>query len=187
MKKKRLKNNLYFEQKIRWLEAEKTWECVSNENGTLFSGNHQTKIHEADLSEWYVRGRYYKRLGYLSAKGIADMVYIPSMFSNHFLKDDTMLISYKSKITIQNEDATLYMDKYSGYDYCVHGIEILKILKGARDYSQYDIELILSKITQKIQWLKEKIPKIIRRKHSRSICVIMWSRDRCEKGCFLCF
>ena len=38
MKKERLKNNLYFEQKIKWFEAEKTWECVSNEDGTLFSG-----------------------------------------------------------------------------------------------------------------------------------------------------
>lgn len=124
----------------------------------------------ADLPEWYVRGRYYKRLGYLSAKGIANMVYIPSMFSNHFLKGDTMLISYKGKITIQNEDTTFYMDKYSGYDYCIHGIEILK---GTRDYSQYDIDLIFSQITQKIQWLKEKIPKSIRRKHGRSICVIL--------------
>ena len=172
MKKKRLKNNLYFEQKIKWLEAEKTWECVSNEDGTLFTGNHRTKIHAADLPEWYVRGRYYKRLGYLSAKGIADMVYIPSMFSNHFLKDDTMLISYKCKITIQNEDATLYMDKYSGYDYCIHGIEILKILKGARDYSQYDIELILSQITQKIQWLKEKNPE--------DYSTEAWSFDLCD-------
>ena len=63
------------------------------------------------------------------------------MFSNHFLKDDTMLISYKCKITIQNEYATFYIDKYSGFDYCIHGIEILK---GARDYSQYDIEIIFS-------------------------------------------
>lgn len=167
---KSLKNYLYFEQNIRLLETEKAWECVSNENGTLFSGNHRTKMQVADLPEWYVRGRYYKRLEYLSAKGIADMVYIPSMFSNHFLKDDTILISYKGKITIQNEYATFYIDKYSGYDYCIHGIEILK---GARDYSQYDIELIFSQITQKIQWLKEKIPKSIRRKHGRSICVIL--------------
>lgn len=58
------------------------------------------------------------------------------------------VISYKGKITIQNEYATFYIDKYSGYDYCIHGIEILK---GARDYSQYDIELIFSQITQKIQ------------------------------------
>ena len=55
------------------------------------------------------------------------MVYIPSMFSNHFLKNDTILISYKGEITIQNKDATFYMDKYFSYNYCVHVIEILKM------------------------------------------------------------
>lgn len=80
-----------------------------------------------------------------------------------------MLISYKGKITIQNEYATFYIDKYSGYDYCIHGIEILK---GARDYSQYDIELILSQITQKIQWLKEKTPEEYSTK--------AWSFDLCD-------
>lgn len=55
------------------------------------------------------------------------MVYIPSMFSNHFLKNDTILISYKGEITIQNKDATFYMDKYFSYNYCVYVIEILKM------------------------------------------------------------
>ena len=84
MKKKRLKNNLYFEQKIRWLEAEKTWERVSNEDGTLFSGNHRTKIHAADLPEWYVRGRYYKKIRISVCKGNCGYGIYPSMFSITF-------------------------------------------------------------------------------------------------------
>lgn len=51
------------------------------------------------------------------------------------------VISYKGKITIQNEYATFYIDKYSGYDYCIHGIEILK---GAREHFLYAVPARLS-------------------------------------------
>ena len=36
--------------------------------------------------EWYAYGRYYKRWGFMSTKGITDMLYIPHKFSNHYLK-----------------------------------------------------------------------------------------------------
>ena len=53
---------------------------ITNEDGTLFSGHYRTKIRPEDLPEWYLYGRYYKRFGYMSTKGITDMLYIPSRF-----------------------------------------------------------------------------------------------------------
>ena len=49
---------------------------ITNEDGTLFSGHYRTKIRPEDLPEWYLYGRYYKRFGYMSTKGITDMLYI---------------------------------------------------------------------------------------------------------------
>ena len=37
-----------------------------------------TKIKAKDLPEWYVHGRFYKRFGYLSSKGVVDLHYIPN-------------------------------------------------------------------------------------------------------------
>ena len=81
--------------------------CVENEDGYLFSqAIYPTKIKAEDLPEWYMYGRYYKCFGYLSAKGVVDMKYVPSRYSNHFLKDDFLFISYNSMIS-ENPEAML--------------------------------------------------------------------------------
>ena len=49
---------------------------IQNDDFTLFSGHHKTRIKEEDLPEWYVFGRYYKLWGFLSTKGITDLRYI---------------------------------------------------------------------------------------------------------------
>ena len=92
----RFKNHLYTEEILMCRNDH--WGYVVNEDKTLFSGHHKTKILAEDLPDWYVRGRFYKCWGYLSTKGITDLLYIPNMFVNHFLKDDCLLISYGGKI-----------------------------------------------------------------------------------------
>ena len=89
----RFKNTLYTIEDIKFIDGQHSY--VRNDDGTLFSGPYRTKIKPEDLPEWYMYGRYYKRFGYMSTKGITDMVYIPSRYSNHYLKDDCLLISYK--------------------------------------------------------------------------------------------
>ena len=93
----RFKNTLYTFGDYKHVDG--LLRYVSNEDGTLFSGHYRTKIKPEDLPEWYLYGRYYKRFGYMSTKGITDMLYIPSRFSNHYLKDDFLLISYGGSIT----------------------------------------------------------------------------------------
>ena len=82
----RFKNNLYMLTRYKRIEGHLC--TISNDDGTLFSGCFKTKIRPTDLPEWYLYGRYYKRWGYMSTKGIVDMVYRPNLHVNHFLKDD---------------------------------------------------------------------------------------------------
>ena len=131
---------------------------VTNEDGTLFSGHYRTKIRPEDLPEWYLYGRYYKRFGYMSTKGITDMLYIPSRFSNHYLKDDCLLISYGGSITeVTDPDLSAY-ERYQGWNERVWGNEIITILRGARKYSGYDIQPFIEKLKWKKEYMQTAFP-----------------------------
>lgn len=132
---------------------------IESNDGTLFSGHRRTKILAQDLPEWYIYGRYYKCWGYMSTKGITDLLYVPNKFVNHFLKDDWLYISYGGKITetVPPEDGSYY-DRYTGYDETVWGPEIIDILQGARLYSDYDISGIIRQIKEKKDWLIHEYP-----------------------------
>ncbi len=156
MRKKRLNSTLYFIHK--WKKGGGYREMISSEDGSLFSDVFPTKIFPEDLPEWYIYGRYYKRFGYISTKGVVDLVYVPGKFTNHFLKDDFLYISYKEKITkIEPEDKWSY-EKYNGYDHMIYGSEILDFLIGARDYSGYDISALVEQLREKKRWLQATYP-----------------------------
>ena len=125
---------LYTIQEIKLVDGHLRY--VTNEDGTLFADIYRTKIKPEDLPEWFLYGRYYKRFGFLTAKGITDLLYIPSRFSNHYLKDDYLLIAYEM----------------------VWGREIITILKGAKKYSGYDIGPFLTKLKWKKSWLQATYP-----------------------------
>lgn len=155
--KKKLRNNLYTTQKLSRVNGQLKY--ITNEDGTLFSGPYKTKIMPEDLPEWYIYGRYYKRFGYLSTKGITDMLYLPNMHFNHFLKDDCLLIAYGGEIKEIPGESLALIGRYAGYDEYVCGTEIIEILKGARKYSGYDISSFIEKIKEKKSWLIEKFPE----------------------------
>ena len=150
----RFKSNLYTVELRVWRNHKLCW--IQNDDFTLFSGHHKTKIKEGDLPEWYVFGRYYKLWGFLSTKGITDLQYIPNLWINHFLKDDCLLISYGGKI--EEYPDNVYFDKYSGVDERVWGNEILDVLKGAEKFSGYDIAPIVEQIREKQRILIENHP-----------------------------
>lgn len=151
----RFKNNLYTVERRVWENHE--LHLIRNEDFTLFSGHHKTKITEEDLPEWYVFGRYYKMWGFLSTKGITDLRYIPNLWINHFLKDDCLLISYGGKIE-ECQGSNPY-DQYTGVDERIWGTEILDVLKGAKKFSGYDISGIVEQIREKERILIEKHPE----------------------------
>ena len=155
---KRFKNQLYTKE-IHVIRNHQI--CfVENDDGTLFSGHHRTKILPEDLPKWYVYGRYYKCWGYLSTKGITDLLYIPNKFSNHFLKDDFLYIAYGGKI--EKADSKNYAstyERYIGFDERICGSEIIDILKGARLYSNYDISGFIQQLKEKKEWLIKQFPE----------------------------
>lgn len=150
----RFKSNLYTVERRVWKNHE--LHLIRNEDFTLFSGHHKTKIVEEDLPEWYVFGRYYKMWGFLSTKGITDLRYIPNLWFNHFLRDDCLLISYGGKI--EEHPDSIDFDKYSDVDERVWGNEILDVLKGAEKFSGYDIDPIVEQIREKKRILIENHP-----------------------------
>lgn len=152
----RFKRRLYTIEDIKMVDGHLRY--CKNEDGTLFSGPYKTKIKPEDLPEWYLHGRYYKRWGYMSAKGITDMMYIPNLVFNHFLKDDCLLIAYGGKIAEDKPEERFRLDRYSGYDERVWGSEILTMLRGARKYSGFDIKPIIEEVRQKKEWLQQAHP-----------------------------
>lgn len=154
---KRFRNRLYLIQRIGRKGNHLAY--IENDDGTLFSGNQKTKIKPEDLPKWYIYGRYYKCFGYLSAKGITDMVYIPNKIFNHFLKDDCLLIAYGGKITEKNDgEYHSRLDLHEGFDERVWGSEIVSMLKGARKYSEYDITPFIEQIRDKWNWVTTTYP-----------------------------
>ena len=87
------------------------------------------------------------------------MKYIPNRFTNHFLKDDFLLISYGGTLVEKEAPRGSTLDRYDGVDEFVFGNEILTILKGAREFSNYDITPIIEQIKDKVQMLAEKYPE----------------------------
>lgn len=152
----RFKNTLYTVENIKTIDGHLRY--VRNADGTLFSGSYRTKIKPQDLPEWYLYGRYYKRFGYMSTKGITDMVYIPSRFSNHYLKDDCLLISYGGKITEATDPDKSVYERYQGWDERIWDSEIITILRGARKYSGYDIAPFIDKLKWKKEYMQKNFP-----------------------------
>lgn len=147
--KKRVRGQLYFLQDLRRENGQ--YRYVGTSDGTLFSRNFgRTKLYASELPEWFVYGRFYKRFGYLSTKGIKALRYVPNWHTNHFLKDDHLQSSYdksESELGDYWEDTTW-----------VWGNEILDVLQGAKIYSNYDIAPIICQIKEKIAWLRKAHP-----------------------------
>lgn len=151
---KRLGSFLYTDSKIVYRRQERVYERVTDPNGYLFAGGtYPTKIKQDDLPPWYISGYFRRCQGWINTKGVVDLVYRPSKFSNHMTKDDFLFISYKYKIV----PADSILD-YSGFDYYVWGGNIITFLQGVEKNSEYDIEPIRARIREKAEWLKETFP-----------------------------
>ena len=130
---------------------------VTDPNGYLYSkAKYNTKIKPEDLPEWYIYGRFHKRFGYLSAKGVVDLYYIPNKIFNHFLRDDNLIISYKDKI----DKSIKYAHHFFWEDGIVSadGSDIITMLKAIKKYSNIDITNFIEQIKDKAEWLKEHHP-----------------------------
>lgn len=156
MKKKRIRQVLYTEQKIARKDGRLQY--VKDPDGYLYANMiYPSKMKAEDLPEWFVHGRYYRCWGYLSAKGVMDLKYVPNLWSNHFLKDDSLLVSYHEMIE-QISDSVMLWKRYKGYEIMISGNEILSFLKAAEKHSEIDIVEIVQKIQEKADMMPIKFP-----------------------------
>ena len=130
MSKKEINATLYMESKIVFNRKEGNV-VISNPDGYLFAhGRYPTKFLPYDLPEWYVYGYTYKRHGYLSAKGVKYLLYVPNyVFDNHLHKYDTLYISYNAEIEpYETEHGSIW---YKGYDNAIGGSLIAEFVEAA--------------------------------------------------------
>ena len=149
---KKIRANLYLNSKIMY----KPLRAVSDSQGYLYSdGRYPTKILPSDLPEWFVYGYLYKRHGYISAKGVKHLLYVPNYaFDNHLHKDDILFISYKTSIEpYETEIGRLW---YKGYDYLICGSIIVDFVDAAERFSDYDVSEIQWEIKRKRAWYYER-------------------------------
>ena len=156
----RFKANIYFIEKLK--RVGNVVKSVENEDGTLYSGWYKTKICADDLPDWYIYGIYYKRRGFMSAKGIVDMVYCHNRYCDSFLRDDILLVSYKEKIVLKENGASVY-DNFINYDETICGDTIINIIRAAREYSDYDIGDLMNSLQEQRNWLRNTFPRKARK------------------------
>ncbi|MEL7657084.1 MAG: hypothetical protein AAGU75_14400, partial [Bacillota bacterium] len=152
---KRLNAHLYMESKIKYVHNEPI--ILKNENGYLYAhGRYSTKILKQELPEWYIYCYIYHRYGYISAKGVKELRYVPNyVFDNHLYKDDVLYISYSGKINCQPGAP---FNLYTGYDEFLSGPCSVSFTEAVGRYSGYDVSAILAEMDAKKQWYEERNP-----------------------------
>lgn len=122
-------------------------------DGTLFSqGKFKTSITEADLPKYFVSGYLYRKHGFLSAKGVKDLCYRRTVFTNHLFKDDSLFVSYDQPIREVVRDG---FHVHEGYDYVISGWMIVDFIKAVDRYSNLDTTPIKRQINDKLAWYHE--------------------------------
>ena len=163
MANKRLTSKLYTETKFSRKSGK--FGYVSLPDGRLYSNRvYPTQITKEDIPEWYMKGRFYKHFGWLSAKCIKDLVYVPNYIFKHFHKDDDLYISYDKPITFHIETSPWGVERkvYEGYDHRIDGGQIITFIKYIQKYSpNIDVTPIIAEIYKKSRWMIETYPEDI--------------------------
>ena len=142
----RIKSYIYTKSKIESTDY--------SQDGYLYSqGRYKTKLKEEDMPEWYVEGIVYKTGGYIRAKDVVDLKYIPC-FCNHLFKDDMLLISYTKPITYDKESLCRYTS-----DERLYGFMIPRFMEAVKKYSDVDTAEIDQAIKDKWKWFEETYPE----------------------------
>ena len=162
---KRFNSKLYLNS--RFCSGRKTGESSywwSDPNGYLLAeGRYRTKIKSEDMPDWFVYGYLYKRHGFISAKGVVDIIYEPNYsIKNHWHKYDNFYISYTRKMTRTVDDGYTHCQDY---DYIMDAHIAYDFLKKVKKYSpNFDTSEIERELYLKTCWfemLRNDAPFII--------------------------
>lgn len=142
----RIKSYIYTKCKIESFD-------FAQDNFLYSQGRYRTKLTIDDMPEWYVEGIVYKTPGYIRAKGVVDLKYIPCFF-NHLFKDDVLLISYTKPITYDKESLCGYTS-----DERLYGFMIPRFMEAVKKYSNVDTAEIDQAIKDKWKWFEQTYPE----------------------------
>ncbi len=140
----------YTDSKIKWNRKDGLY-YYEDENGYLFSkGIYRTKTKEKDLPKYYIKLLLHSKYLYLSLKGIKDIHYKPSFYTNHWRKDDALYISYTKKLVIEDEGHCYNRDVVISGPEIDHFINELE----KYDYNKRKIKEIKDLMNKKTKWYK---------------------------------
>lgn len=156
---KKISSKLYTYSKIKF-DRKIGLHYEELENNCLYSNlKYPTKITPEDLPEWFVKGRYYKNHGFLSAKGVVDLAYKPNNWINHMFRDDSLYISFNKPIREVEVDSIIgkIMD-FTDYDYVIDGTYAIDFVAAVKKYSDFDTTEIENAIIDKAYRFAEQFP-----------------------------
>jgi hypothetical protein len=150
---KRITATLYTETKVDRRRGEPI--VIRDPNGFLYSGGkYRTKIKSSDLPEWYVYGVINKLDGYISARGVQHLLFVPDYIHEaHLFTFDMLFISYDDIIEPTETEGVKW---YKGYKHVLYGSFIIDYLKAVVKYSGYDDSKEQMIIAQKIALSNEQ-------------------------------
>lgn len=118
----------YHDGKIKHNRKDGLYYYMDKDNYLFSKGIYKTKITENDLPSYYIKLWQHPRYKYVSLKGIKDIHYRPSFFTNHRRRDDFLFISYNDKLVL--DDRGFSYD----YDVSIYGPEIDHFIKELEKY-----------------------------------------------------
>lgn len=147
---KRLRSTLYME--THRVRKDRRTVLETHPDGFLYSGGkYPTKIKAEDLPEWFIHGYIYRSYGFISARGVKHLLYVPNYrVENHLFKYDNLFISYDKEIEPVKLDKGF--EWYSGYDHVLDGPIIARFIEAVTHFSDYDTTEILTLLKKKSEW-----------------------------------
>lgn len=137
-------------------ERNQTWHKPAEDeygNCLYADGLISTNITATDLPAHYISGMYYGAWGYVSAKGITDMVYVAETKALKLYERDVLYISYTGQI------AYTAQGRPTGYDLLITGRTIVRFITAVATYSDYDISTIIGQLQLKQAWADALCPR----------------------------
>lgn len=136
--------------KIKRINGEYVMETLPNK-GLYANGIYPTKLTLDDLTPDFIELFKGRRVCFMKASGVKDLLYSPNYFvDNHLFKDDFLYISYDKKI--QEKADKSFLGRYEGYDEIIWGWSIVSFVNAVSEYSKIDVSNILAEISKKKRW-----------------------------------
>ena len=116
-------------------------------------------------------------MGFLKAKGIADMVYDIYPMSDRILWDDVLYVSYSKPLDRSPEGRSRILNRA---DLVVTRDDILPFLLKVTELGEYDVTEIREKFAKRLRFLKAENPGSFKRELNRFSPIVRFLGGACD-------